>query len=286
MITLQADISSDLVEIIGRIRQYQMDFPLSVMFPTAASATKLAAAAIQEQWKAYAGGEPLPSGDKIKRPTGGYAASIGLQSESLWSHTISSSASVARWLEYGTPEVDFKETHPYGQRGRVAKKKIKGVKGAYRYVPYLIVPFRWATPGAGAHMGPKNVIPEQIYKMILSGYRKKTFARSIVLDEKTASPNFWGDMEQRNTYQWGSRVQGVGGNIEGLVSMQGMTKKNGKRESSYFTFRIISADSPASAWIKPATKALRIAEQTAAYMAPKVSKMVEDAFMADMGGMA
>lgn len=282
MIHLQAIIDQELVDIIAKIRAFQQDFPLSVMFPTAAEAVKAGAYAIQDQWKAYASGEPMPSGDKLKNPSGGYAASIGTKQDTLWSYRISSGASVARWLENGTPEVDFKDTHPYGTRARVAKKKVKGATGVYRYVPYLIIPIRWATPGAGAHMGAKNVIPEQVYARIQSGIRKGTFQRSIVLDGKTSSPNFWGEGQSRNTYDWGSRVKGAGGNLEGLVAMAGAPDSKGHRRSTYFTFRVISADSPAGAWIKPATKAMRIAEQTAAFMSDKVSKMVEAGFYADL----
>ncbi len=284
MILLQAEIDGELVDIISKIRAFQQDFPLATLFPTAASAVRASAYAIQEQWKAFASGEPLPSGDKVKNSSGAYAASINTSQQSLWSYNILSKAAVARWLEEGTPEVDFKQTHPYGPRGRVAKKKIKG--GGFRYVPYIIIPFRWATPNAGAHMGIKNVIPEQIYSAIQSGIRKGTFKRSVVLNGKTASDNFWGEEQQRNTYDWGDRLKGMGGAINGLVAMAGQPNKKGTRQSTYFTFRVISADSPASAWIKPATKAMKIAEQTANMMAGKVSKVVEAGFYADLKGLS
>lgn len=288
MIVLQAEMDQELVDIIGRIRAFQQDFPLSLLFPTAAQAVKGATAAVQSQWKAYAGGKPLPSGDRIKRPTGGYAASINTTPESLWSYRVASKAAVARWLENGTPELDMKQTHPYGPRGRVAKKKMKG--GGIRYVPYVIVPFRWATPKSGAHMGVNNVIPDQVYAAIRSGVRKGTFKKSVVLDGKTNASNFWGDSEARATYAWGDRVKGVGGNIEGLVAMDGTYGDKGdglkkvRPTSTYFTFRVISADSPPDRWIKPATKPLKIAEQTASFMSDKVSKMVEAGFYADLKG--
>lgn len=290
MIVLQAEVDEGVAAIISKIRAFKQDFPLSVLFPEAADATRGAAAAIQAQWKAYASGDPLPSGDRVKNPTGGYAAGIRMRSDSQWSHHIFSKDAVARWLEDGTPELDMKQTHPYGQRGRVAKKKIKG--GGFRYVPYIIIPFRWATPGYGAHMGAKNVIPDQIYRKVLMAREKgggQTFRRTIVLDGRTASPNFWGDMEGRATYAWGSRLKGVGGNLEGLVAMDGSYEADagGKMKkrtpySTYFTFRVISADSPAGAWVKPATKAMRIAEQTAAFMRDKANKMVEEGFQADL----
>lgn len=286
MITLQAVIDQELIDIIAKIRAFQQDYPLSVLFPAAASAVQEGAAAIQEQWKAYASGEVLPSGDRVKNPTGGYAASITMNRQTLWAYRISSGADVARWLEDGTPEVDFKETHPYGTRGRVAKKKVKGSPGVFRYVPYIIIPFRWATPGHGAHMGAKNVIPDQVFAKLRAGIKKGTFQRSVVLDGKTASPNFWGEAQSRNTYEWGDRVKGVGGNVEGLAAMKGAPDKKGVARSSYFTFRVISADSPAGSWIKPATKALRIAEQTAQFMSDKVSKLVEAGFYEDLKGMS
>ena len=290
MIVLQAEVDESFAEVVGKIRQFQQDYPISVLFPNAAEATRGAAAAIQSKWKAYASGEPLPSGDKLKSPTGGYAASIKTESDSLWSYRIFSKAAVARWLEEGTPELDMKQTHPYGQRGRVAKKKIKG--GGFRYVPYIIIPFRWATPGAGAHMGAKNVIPDQIYRKVLMAREKggaQRFKRTIVLDGRSASPNFWGEMEGRASYAWGDRLKGVGGALEGLVAMDGSYDADAggglkKRTpySTYFTFRIISADSPAGSWVKPATKALRIAEQTAAAMKDEANKIVAEGVAADL----
>jgi hypothetical protein len=285
MITVQAEVDESLVELIGKIRQFQQNFPMVVLFPSAAAAVKGAAYAIEAQWKAFASGEPLPSGDRVKSSSGGYAASIKTRQEGVWHYVTSSKAAVARWLEEGTAELDMKETHPYGPRGRVAKKKIpKRLGGGFRYVPYLIVPIRWATPGAGAHMGAKNVIPDQIYKALIAKDKNKQpkFKRSVVLNEKTASPNFWGEQQQRATYAWGDRLTGEGGNIEGLVAMAGAEKKGGRRESTYFTFRVISADSPAGSWVRPAQKALRIAEQTAAFMKEKVNKMVGDGFAADV----
>jgi hypothetical protein len=290
MITLQAEIDESLFALIGRIRQFNADAPLSILFPAAAQAVKGASAAIESQWKAYASGEPLPSGDRVKHPTGGYAASITTKADSLWSYRVFSPISVAHYLEEGTAELDMKQTHPYGPRGRVAKKKIPG--GGFRYVPYVIIPFRWATQGSGAHMGPKNVIPDQVYKALTKGIRKNEFSRSVVLDGKTASPNFWGEMQTRAMYQWGDRLKGVGGNLEGLVAMNGDYDNKGDgtlnrktRYSTYFTFRVISADSPADKWIKPATKPLKIAEQTAAFMRGKVNDMIEAGFKSDLEGM-
>jgi len=288
MITLQAEIDESLVELIGKVRQFQQNYPLSVLFPTAAEAVKGAAYAIESQWKSFASGEPLPSGDRVKSSSGGYAASIKTRQESVWHYVTSSKAPVARWLEEGTAELDMKETHPYGPKGRVAKKPIpKRLGGGFRYVPYLIIPIRWATPGAGAHMGAKNVIPDQIYKMLTAKTKDKQprFGRSVVLDGKTSSPNFWGEMQDRSTYKWGDRVQGAGGNIEGLVAMAGAPDKRGKQASTYFTFRVISADSPSGSWIRPAQKALKIAEQTAAFMKEKVNTMIADGFAADMESM-
>lgn len=281
MITIQAVADQELIDLISKITAFQQDVPISMLFPSAAGAVRDCAIAIQEQWKAYALGEPLPSGDRIKNPTGGYAASINVSKETVWTYRISSGADVARWIEEGTSEVDFKLTHPYGAKGRVAKKKVKGSPGVFRYVPYMIIPFRWATPKSGAHMGAKNVIPEQIYARLRSDIRKGTFKRSVVLDETTASPNFWGENQERRTYEWGDRIKEEG-NISGLVAMKGLTDKRGVAKSSYFTFRVVSADSPAGSWVKKATKAMKVAEQTAQFMSGKVSKLVEAAFYKDL----
>jgi hypothetical protein len=284
---MQASIDSDIFEAVDRMKQFSMGLPMSVMFPNAAQAVKSGAYAIAEQWKSYAGGESLPSGDKIKNPTGGYAAGIAVKQNGMLDYTIYNHSDIAEWIENGTQAADFKQTHPYGPRGRVAKKKIpKKEGGGYRYVPYLIVPYRWKTPVKGAStVGIKNVIPEQIYNRLRTEIRKGAFKKTIVLEGEKYTSNFWGELQNRTSYSWGSRLQGDAfegvenslntgtPNISGMVKMQG---------AGYMTFRVISADSPKNSWIKPATKGMQIAKQTSDFMAEKVDKMVNEAFNADL----
>jgi hypothetical protein len=289
MITMQASIDSDIFDAIDSMKQFSMGLPMSVLFPNAAQAVKAGAYAIAEQWKSYAGGESLPSGDKIKNPSGGYAKGIAVKQNGMWDYTIYNHSDIAQWLEDGTKAVDFKQTHPYGNKGRVAKKKIpKKEGGGYRYVPYLIIPIRWGTPENGARIGIKNIIPEQIYNKLRVEIKSGTFKKTIVLAGNKYTSNFWGDMQKRSSYSWGSRLQGdafkgiENSETTGTPYISGLVAMEKGRGSGYMTFRVISADSPQNSWIKPATKGMQIAKQTADFMTGKVDKMVNEAFNVDL----
>lgn len=253
--------------------------------PATEEAFKAGVKIVEATWKSYAMGAPIPGTSySVKNPTGGYAAGVKVKQSGPFDYTVYNDSKVAAGIENGTPQLDMKQTHPYGNKGRVANK---GTRTNPRWVPYLIVPFRWGTPGAsGGHF--RNIIPEQIYAMLRTQIKAGSFIRTQVTEETHVEPNFWGEAVQRANYQgengrpdWGSMLRGVGGDIEGLSVMDADTAK--KSGSTYFTFRVISADSPEGSWIRPATPARNVAKHVVENSRDIISEMVEDALKTDLG---
>jgi hypothetical protein len=252
--------------------------------PATKEAFKTASRVLQATWKGYANGEPIPGSPyRIQHPTGGYARSIKVKQSGPFDYTIYSESQIAKFLEDGTSELDMKTTHPYGTKGRVANH---GTKKNPRWVPYLIVPFRWGTPRAGGHF--RNIIPEEIYSMLRVMIKSGEFVRTMVTPQTHTEPNFWGEQIQRAEYEgengaeyWGSRLKGIGGNIEGLSAMG--TDTPNKKSSAYFTFRVISAESPEGSWIKPAMPAMHITQRVADNTRDILDEIIQSALKADLG---
>ena len=230
-----------------------------------------AANLVKKTWQGYAMGGSLPGVTPMKSPSAKYAGSIKVKRNGPFDYEIASDSEVADWMENGTPQVDMKQTHPYGDKGRVAKKKLKG--GGYKYVPYLIIPFRWGTPNSGSF---RNIMPESVYQIV----KGKEFASSVVKKETHLEDNFWGDGIQRREYKWGDRLEGSDagddfGDAEGMVKMS--------QKGGYFTFRVISADSPANSWIKPAMPARHVTAGVVSHTNESVSAMIERGAREDLG---
>lgn len=252
--------------------------------PATEEAFKTGVKLIETTWKAVGNGAPLNGEHLIKHSSGGYSAGVKVRQSGPFDYTVYNDSRSAAGIENGTPQLDMKQTHPYGDKGRVTNK---GTRANPRWVPYLIVPFRWGTPGASdGHF--RNIIPEQVYSMLRTQIKAGSFIRTQVAEETHAEPNFWGEEVQRANYQgengrpdWGSMLRGVGGNLEGLSVMDADTAK--KSSSTYFTFRVISADSPADSWIKPATPGKNVARKVAEASRDIITEMVEAAIKNDLG---
>ena len=152
----------------------------------------------------------------------------------------------------GSPEFDMKTKYPYGNKSRVTQS------GKNKGVPYLIIPFRWGTPNkdgsARAHFG--NTIPLEVYKILQS----RKFRKSETTENTHTEANFKGENIERAEYDWGDRIKDEdAGNANGMVKMRSNTG------STYFTFRVISAKSPESAWVRkevPANDVVSAVEKT------------------------
>jgi hypothetical protein len=277
----------------------ELQFHLAKMgagsMPRTAGAMSAGANLIRNTWKGFAMGGPLPGiTEPLKRPSGGYARSIHIVKIGPFQYEIASEAQIAEWIENGTDELDMKKTHPFGPRSRVSKKG----------VPYLIVPFRWGTPKT---IGFKNIIPDSIYKQLLTSKKHKFLSSQVTRSADKSgreTPNAHrilngrsnvkgtshSEMVGRAGYSWGDRVFAddifmltAGGKedyyAEGMVKMEGQNR----RSSGYFTFRIISAKSPKNSWIKPAMAARPVTRAVADNTSAAISTMVESAIMEDLG---
>jgi hypothetical protein len=243
---------------------------------------------IQNTWRNYALGGPLQGVKPLKNGSRGYAQSIKTRSNGPFSHEIYSEADIADRIENGTKELDMKTTHPYGPRSRVAETIISKKTGRVlrRGGPYLIVPFQWGTKEGTKRVGPRNIVP----KDLLSLMRSKRFKRSTVKNRTYLSPNARGQMVERWTCTWGDRARGsdFAGTVEQKLYANGMVRfeqgeKGGKKYGGYFTFRIISANSPKNSWIKPATPPRNVTRRVQEYTEDTIEKMVDAAIMEDLG---
>jgi len=273
--------NSYLAEIVAGMRSLRVDGG----FPATQENFQTVVNEMANTWRAFAAGQQQIAGvEPLKRASPQYVAGVKVRKNGPLDYTVYNDSKMAAGIENGTPQLDMKQTHPYGDKGRVANK---GTKTNPRWVPYLIVPFRWGTPGAWeGHF--RNIIPDQIYKTILAQRRAKIWERTTVTETTHEESNFWGEMVQRAEYQgeegkrgWGAMLRGVGGNEEGMSSFPDSANP---RNSMYFTFRIISAESPANSWIRPATAARKVAPNLATMYREALQAAVDDGLMEDING--
>ena len=244
--------------------------------PNTDAAFQKAAQKVSQMWVDYLSGSlQLPGIETPDKVTSAMVRSIRTQNkttEQEFHHTISSDNRQLEELNNGQKavEYDMKKTHPYGKKSRVSKKGI----------PYLIIPFRWGTPNKKgtkrAHFN--NVIPQAAYETNV-----KALELSAVNElKKYFEANYKGENIERKGYDWAKK-----GRLKeedawddrsiGMVRMKDVTG------SSYFTFRIVSAKSPASSWIykKPAKPALNYMQALENAARPEVEKIIEQGIKAD-----
>jgi hypothetical protein len=248
--------------------------------PRTAAAMHSGASYVKDTWQKYATGEhPLPGIMPLKNPSIKYARSIHINKIGPFQYEIVSEAEIARWIENGTEQLDMKTTHPYGPRSRVSEKG----------VPYLIIPFRWGTPSRnGGRVGFRNIIPDAVYNIVKN---KEKFRQTRALMTTHNEPNARGEQVERRNYSdaagqsaWGDQLtaemnEEVTPNMEGMSSMVGQNR----RAAGYFTFRIISANSPRHSWIKPATPARNVTKGVQEYTKDTIESIVDTAIAEDLG---
>lgn len=147
----------------------------------------------------------------------------------------------------GTPPVhyDMKQTHPYGRKSRVSLNKDGSIKSYY-----LIVPFRWATPNEKgtdrAHSFFSGVIPKKEYNVNVLGMDISSRTSKIRFEKNARGENIG-----RSRYEWKDRLEGWDSRSAGMVRMEdyGINKAGEVvKKSTYFTFRVISSESPQNSW--------------------------------------
>lgn len=238
-------------------------------FPHLAYAVKQVAGAAQARWMGYAGGAPLPNGRAIQSRTGVYLRSIQSRQLSAFAHEVFSDAPHAKALEEGMPAYDMKRMLNTSLKVRV---NAKGER-------YLIIPFRWGTPGAvtfGANVMTHEVMDlwRTLKASRVTGMGKRASGTGAY-DIHTRKPI---EVDQRK-YQWGGRVTkehlsaaDVHGQaarrMTGMVHFQDANGGHGQ----YLTFRVMSEKS--SGWITRAVPGFYPARATADW----VRKVAPQAF--------
>jgi hypothetical protein len=245
-------------------------------FPNTDAAFAMAAQKVRQMWVGFLDGSvSLPGVETPDKVTSAMVKSIRTRDETNekeFAQVIFSDNRQLSELENGTKavEYDMKKTHPYGNKSRVSK----------RGIPYLIIPFRWGTPNQKgtkrAHFN--NVIPQKNYETSV-----KALALSAVNELKNYyEDNAKGQSIQRKGYDWAkfgrlTDDQAWDDRSVGMVRMKDVTG------SSYFTFRIISAKSPASSWIykKPAKAGINYMSALEQAARPEVERIISQGLKAD-----
>jgi hypothetical protein len=194
-------------------------------FPHLSRAVQVIAEQAQSRWVEYAHGRALPSGMVIHNRTGEYARSIQLKQTGPFSAEVFSVLPYAEAIERGSPARDLKAMLNSSMKVRVTKDGRR----------YLIIPFRWSTPGA-VSVGPSNVMPKEVYNWwrgvpaggdsrVTGSYRR--ISGTGALDIKTRAPITvpgW-------RYKWGTRAS-----HDDLAAL-GLNDKQAKRMAGMVRFR-------------------------------------------------
>lgn len=251
--------------------------------PRLASAVQAVSLAAQGRWKGYAGGEPLPNGEVIQSRSGRYMQSIQQESEGDFAARVFSDAPYADQIEHGAPARDLK---------RMLGTSLK-VRRARDGTRYLIIPFRWGTPGTKTF--GSNVMPPEVHQMWTGGGMEASRVTGMgqrasgtgAYDPRTRKPV----MVPQRKYAWGDRLQksqlseaGVFGRaakrMAGMVQMRNPHGHGGSLHSQYMTFRVMSEKS--QGWLVPATAGKHPAREVAKEFEPKARLAFARAAKADM----
>lgn len=242
-----------------------------VTLPSLSTAVRIVTEAVQQQWVAYAMGEPLPSGGTVKDRTGTYARSIKLRQTGDFSAEVYSDAEVAHGFEDGFPARDLKTMLWTSQKTRLNSRGQR----------YLIIPFRWSGGGKGGPMA--NVMPAAV-----TNWWKGQKA-SAVIGWTTRLSGSGHDVPQR-IYNWGDRLEksdmkrlGVRGG-EAKRRMANMVNfratKAGGGSSGGMTFRTLSQNS--TGWVTKPKPGLHVAQQVAQQFQKVAEKEFAQAIEADI----
>lgn len=257
---------------------------VAALFPNTLRALSALAEAAQRRWVAYASGAlPLPGGHVMRRHTGQYAESIQIRVESPQGavrYVVYSDDPKAPALEWGTPAWDMRLVLRRSHRARRAKDGHL----------YLVIPFRWGTPGAlvlGAYAGRE--MPEPVYTWWLVPDREST---AIVGEREEPSVHDPEVRVRRLVYRWGDRLtprdvaalgldpnQGVGKRLVGMVRVR--NEEDPRLLSAYLTFRTLSERSR-EGWMHPGTPALGVAAAVYGWLQGVYPALVDRALQADV----
>lgn len=250
-------------------------------FPALARAIEVLAKTAHQQWLAYAQGEPLPNGQVINLRSGTYHRSIQIEQTGEFAWRIFSNLAYAEAIETGIPARDLK-------RMLDSSLKVRRSKDGKRY---LILPFRWGTPGRVGF--GQNVMPPAVHQWFQgqqTSHITSTGTRvsgTGAWDVKTRAPL----LVPQARYEWGARLTqqhlntlGIAGpaakRMAGMVNMRQPGGHGGGAHSQYLTFRVMSEDSPG--WRAPAVPGRYPAKTVADRIKPVLEQAVERACAEDI----
>lgn len=236
MITFQVEYDmKDLQKLAEAFPQNMTEAAL----PNTSAAFQLSANYIRNMWTGYLSGDQSLDGiDFLDKVTSAMVMSIKSKRLGDLNYAVYSDNRQLAQAQEGRKEVDFdmKTKYPYGKKSRVSKKG----------VPYLIIPFRWGTANkkgtARAHFN--NFIPQKMYETSVKGLN----ISEVNMNKKRFEANFKGESIERKGYDWAKNGRLKEDKAWDSRSV-GMVRMRDVRGSRYFTFRIISAKSPAGSWI-------------------------------------
>lgn len=238
---------------------------------------------VHKLWVAHASGLPLPDGRVIGSRSGAYRDSIQIRKLGDFAYEVYADAPHARALEEGMPERDLKAMLGTSHKVRISKDGSR----------YLIIPFRWGTPGATTF--GKTVIPQEVHDFWKPAHR----AGSHVVAQQTHLVGHRIHDRQPLTvterqYVWGHRLNradltGAGVTdpqqrryLTGMVNLRNPGGKGGASHSQYLTWRIMSDKSPPGSWIAPRVEGFHPARTVADQFRPQARQAFEAAVQADV----
>jgi hypothetical protein len=241
-------------------------------FPTTVAALRQWASRAVTEWRAWAQGKTMPSGDRIYSRTNKYVKSIKAKrsdAKGEIAFTAYSDSPIHEYLSGGTPEHDMKKMLRTSSKVRIGKKG-----------RYLIIPFEHQTTGATRDVSPGTFrVPKRLAARLRAGGSSRVMSRFRERVVQTGSNR---QFVKRYQTRWGARLpsQQVGKDPQtGRSIMLGQRSKVGSKYTwksgifdgmvhvasraggSYMTFRTMSEASPASSWIHPGVKPKRIIAQ-------------------------
>lgn len=252
--------------------------PLPAVFPALAEALQLIAERAMKRWQAYANGATLPNGRALHLRSGSYARSIQMRQTGDMAYCVEATAPHAEAIESGAPARDMK-------LALNTSVKVRLTKAGKRY---LIIPFRWGTPGT---VGFRNVMPPEVHALA-SQFRASRVLGSAqvpnaigVHDIATHRPV----MITRRKYTWGDRLPaGLGQRMRphhktdpyaGMVRFDAPTGGH----SRYLTFRTMVEGS--SGWIRGAQPGYWIARTVTEEVERGARAVLEAALETDIRSM-
>lgn len=274
----------------------------NAVFPALAATVEAVALRVEEQWKRFAAGEPLPSGRVIQVRSGQYLRSIRHRQLSQYAATVESVLAYADVIERGAPAWDMRKLLNSSLKVRISKKGRR----------YLIIPFRHDT---GKALSGGNPMPDSVHQwwqdksasFVLNQTRRPVHSDLMGRTPRRQDQVFAVDRAERaqhgplltvaaRNYWWGDRLsksdaEGLGlspkqaQRAAGMVNFRRPGKSGGAAHSQYLTFRVLSENSRPGSWMQKARAGYFPAKVTADMFRPVAEDLFRRAVEEDVRNM-